>query len=174
MSVQQWRGLGSRSLGLGQIGQRPLAYYTPVISGCVGRKDLGKDVSFAPVSQFEVLQQRVHVRQLVKHQVWNEPAMAIWRSVSDVPAHQRRVLVHLGSVNVELIVEIGVCPETLQLATRCIGQIREHADENERIVVSGRRSWGRNAPVQLEWGVVQLGVEAGVIWSYRFGGIGAW
>lgn len=109
------------------------------------------------------MQQGVKVGELVEHQVRNESAVPVWGAVADVAVGEGGLLEDTGAVECELVVQIRVGPQALDLAAGRVGQVGEHADEDEGVVAFlCQARWG-DGSVQSEWRVVQLRVEGGIV-----------
>lgn len=154
---------GRLRCGVGLV--QPLLHDAIVVLALVRGEELGEEIRLAPVLEPEVLEEVVEIGDLVEHNVREEAAVAVGGAVARVPAQQGGVVEdgrRVDGVVVEAVVEIRVGPETLQLAARRVGEVREHADKHQRAVAALRGAGRRDAPVQPEGGVVGLRVEARV------------
>ena len=154
----------STNTALSLLGPEPLLDHTEVVRPHIGGEDLREDIGLAPISQAEILQQGVHIRDLIEDEVWKEAAVAVWGAIACVLRHQC-CFVEDGlrpRSDCKRIVQVCVRPETLQFHARGIRQIAEHGDEREGMVAIFREAWGCNCAVQPEGSISRFAVHAGV------------
>lgn len=136
----------------------PFLYNSPIILVGVRRKEL-PPASFPPCLQPQIIQQHVPVRQLVEDQVRVRLSVPVRRSVLCVPLPQRRLAEHVlgvfaaGDLGVQVVGQVGERPQALELQTSGVGDVAEHADEDEGAVALGGEPRGRDAAVEAPGGV---------------------
>lgn len=72
---------------------------------------------------------------------------------------------------IEVVCQVGECPEALELHPRRVGDVAEHADEDEGAIALRGKAWGCNAPVEAPRGIRAV---LGLVVVLRFGIRGRW